>query len=125
MGTNSTISNLFFNSTHKELSFVVTGPSNTSGYANVYISKSIIQVVSGVNVYLDGNKVDYSAISTEDSWTLHFTYQHSTHEITVNLASFTLFGDSPLENWIIYIASAIIVIAIVGVMIALKRRKTK
>jgi regulation of enolase protein 1 (concanavalin A-like superfamily) len=125
VGTNSTISNLFFNSTSKALSFSVTGPSNTSGYANVYIAKGLIQDVSGVRIYLDGIKLDYSAISTEDSWLLHFIYNHSTHEVTVDLASSTQLGGIQLDNWVIYIVIAVVVIAIVGVIIALKRKKTK
>ena len=125
VSSNSTMSSLSFNSTSKVLSFSVTGPSNTTGYAKVYIAKSLIQDTSGISVYLDGNKVDYTAISRDDSWLLHFTYQHSTHEVTVNLANSTLMGGNQLGNWIIYIAVVGIVIAIVGIMIALKRRKTK
>jgi hypothetical protein len=125
INTNSTISNLRFNSASKQLSFSVTGPSNTNGYANVNIAKTIIQDSSNIKVYLDGNNVDYTAASTEDSWLLHFTYQHSTHEVTVNLANSTLLGGNQLGNWVIYIVIAFVVIAIVGVIIALKRKKTK
>jgi regulation of enolase protein 1 (concanavalin A-like superfamily) len=124
VGTNSTISNLFFNSTNKELSFSVTGPADTSGYANVYIAKGLIQDVSGVTIYMDGKKLDYSAISIEDSWLLHFTYQHSTHNVAVSLGSSTGLAET-LEIWVVYVVIGLILVIIIGLVVFLKLRKNK
>lgn len=120
--SNSTVSNLAFNSTSKELSFSVTGPSGTSGYADVYIAKTLIQDASSIYIYLDGNKIDHTVISTGDSWLLHFIYSHSTHEITVGLSS-SAGLNGYLGNWIIYVLIAITVILVVAVMI-LRRKKS-
>ena len=83
--SNSTVSDLAFNSTSGQLSFTVSGPRGTTGYANVYISKSLVNDTSNVKAYIDGNEISYTVTSTADSWMLHFTYHHSTHEITIDL----------------------------------------
>ncbi len=85
VSSNSTLSDLTFNSTSGQLSFTVSGPSGTAGYANVYISKSLVNDTSTIEAYVDGNAMKYTVSSTADSWVLHFSYHHSTHEITIDL----------------------------------------
>jgi hypothetical protein len=83
--SNSTVSDLVFNSTSGQLSFTVSGPSGTTGYADVCISKFLVNDTSNIKAYIDGKAISYTATSTADSWILHFTYHHSTHEITIDL----------------------------------------
>jgi hypothetical protein len=85
VSSNSTVSALAFNSTSRELSFTVTGPSGTTGYVNVHIAKTLVENIADVKVYLDGNQLDYTVTSLDDSWLLHFTYGHSTHIIAISL----------------------------------------
>jgi len=85
--SNSTISELSFNSTNRVLSFTVSGPSGTIGSTNVTIAKTLIEDINELKVYLDGNQISYTAISTDYSWLIHFTYQHSTHKVAIILAS--------------------------------------
>ena len=85
VSSNSTVTSLAFNSESHELNFTVTGESGTTGYADVYIAKSIIDDIANVKAYLDGGKVEYTATSINDSWLLHFSYQHSTHEVSIRL----------------------------------------
>lgn len=40
-------------------------------------------------VYLDGNQLNYSVISTADSWEVTFSYSHSTHQISMYLGANT------------------------------------
>jgi hypothetical protein len=65
------------------LSFTVSGPSGTQGYTNVTIAKTLIANTTGLEVYLDGNKITYALTSTSYYWLLHFTYHHSTHKIVI------------------------------------------
>ena len=83
--SNSTITELSFNSASKELSFSVSGDAGTMGYVNVYIPKSLVNDTGGLKVYLDGSQVDYTAQSQSDCWLLYFTYPHSTHLVTISL----------------------------------------
>jgi hypothetical protein len=83
--SNSTVSNVVFNSTSRVLSFTLDGLSGTKGYTNVTIAKDLIADTAGMKVYLDDSQIDYTIISNDASWLLHFTYQHSTHTVIVNL----------------------------------------
>lgn len=83
--SNSTISALDFNSTTYELVFTATGEPGTRGYAKVTIAKSLIQNAQNIRVYLDGNSLNYTLTSTENSWILNFDYSHSTHKLAANL----------------------------------------
>ncbi|MEM2129704.1 MAG: LamG domain-containing protein [Candidatus Bathyarchaeia archaeon] len=119
--SNSTISEFSFNSTNREISFRVSGESGTMGYVNVYIPKSLIGDTSLLKVYLDGAQIEYTVESQADSWLLFFSYQHSTHIVTISLGPQELveiFG-----NWVFYVIIIIIIIVVViGIWLALRRR---
>jgi hypothetical protein len=122
--SNSTISEFAFNSTSRELSFTVSGPSNTTGYVNVYIPKSLISDVSDLNIYVDGNQVAYNSESQMDSWVISFTYSHSVHKVTIKLSAASSEPDkAPLGN-IIYVVIAAVAIAIVAAAIVIIRKRT-
>jgi parallel beta-helix repeat protein len=114
--TNSTVSHLSFNSTTNELAFTVSGPSNTSGYVEVYVAKSLIQNILDVKVYLDGNRLDYTSTSLDDSWLLQFSYRHSTHAVAI------AFGVSPIKIVGIVLISAVLAISMVIAIIMIRKR---
>ena len=59
--SNSTITQFTFNPEDKELSFIASGPSNTKGYVNIYIPKTIINDISTLKAYLDGNQISFNS----------------------------------------------------------------
>jgi hypothetical protein len=83
--SNSTVSTLAFNTTSWELSFTASGPNGTTGYVKVTIAKSLIENITNIRVYLDGNQTEYLITPTDDSWLLTFNYTHSTHRVAVDL----------------------------------------
>jgi hypothetical protein len=85
--SNSTISEFSFNPTNEQLCFTVSGPTGTTGYVDMYIPKSLINDITGLQVYVDNNQINYAAQSLSDCWLLHFTYRHSTHLVTINFGS--------------------------------------
>ncbi|MCJ7635210.1 hypothetical protein MUP77_22825, partial [Candidatus Bathyarchaeota archaeon] len=93
--SNSTVTGLAFNSTSRKLSFTVSGASETTGYANITIAKSLIGDINGIMVYLDGNLINFNSVSIGDSWLLQFTYQHSDHRVDVSLGSAPATTGSP------------------------------
>jgi hypothetical protein len=106
--SNSTITEIAYNSTSKVLSFTLEGPSGTTGFANVTIGKGLVAEATGLKIYLDGHKKDYAATSSDTAWLLHFTYQHSTHDVTIDLSqSATPFFETPFG-----------IAAIVGIVVA-------
>ncbi|MGD0644018.1 MAG: hypothetical protein ABSA75_03840 [Candidatus Bathyarchaeia archaeon] len=120
--SNSTLSEISFNSTSRELSFAVSGPSGTTGYASVYVAKSAINDVSGLTVKLDGNQIAYTTESAGDSWLISFSYHHSTHEVTMNLSSTQ---STSITEILVGIIIGLTIAAIVIITISLTLRKTK
>ena len=122
--SNSTVSDLAFNSTSGQLSFTVSGPSGTTGYADVGISKSLVNDLSTVKSYVDGSTINYTVTSTTDSWILHFAYHHSTHEVSINLSNATtsMFIITQLLQGVTY-GAIIILIVIVVLLLILRKDK--
>jgi parallel beta-helix repeat protein len=115
--SNSTIAELAFNSASNELSFHVSGPSETTGYVTVYIPKSLVGNVSDLKVYVDGDPRTYSSEAQMDSWVVSFTYSQSVHTIVIDLTATSSETSEPPIEWVITIiiavATAIAVAAIV------------
>jgi hypothetical protein len=87
VASNSTVSALVYNSTANELSFSVSGSPGTTGYTEVFISKTLLQDPNELTVFIDGEQTNFTSTSVYDFWALHFVYSHSTHSITINLQS--------------------------------------
>jgi len=124
VSSNSTVTSLAFNSENHELNFKVTGESGTTGYADVYVAKTIVGDIANVKAYLDDNQIEYTTSSEGDSWLLYFSYQHSTHEVLVSL------GVPPSEILGNPLALALIVVGILAAPLAtalliVKRRSSK
>ena len=115
--SNSTVSALAFNSTSKELSFSVSGPNGTVGFVDITIAKTLITNIADLSVYLDGTSLNYETTSTADSWQLHFTYTHSTHDVVVNLGKTVISDGSepePFPTALVVAAASVGAVAVVG-----------
>ena len=121
--SNSTVSSLAFNTTNRTLSFTVSGPSGTKGYVKVTVAKSLVENIADVKVYLDGNQLNYTVTSLDDSWLLHFTYLHSTHKVTISLSAIsTPFIETPLGKVVLY-GIPITAMVILIVLYVLKKKQ--
>ena len=124
--SNSTLSQLSFNSNSSELSFSVTGASGTTGYVNLYVPKSLITDVSDLKVYLDQTQLTYTYLDSGDSWLVLFNYEHSTHAVKVDFAGKAAGADN---LWGGFLPLGLAVVAVVVVAIALvllvRRKKSK
>lgn len=85
VASNSTVTSLAYNATINELSFTVSGPSDTTGYSEIFISKTLLQDPSVLRVSFDGNLINYTSSSVNDFWIFHFVYSHSTHNVQVSM----------------------------------------
>jgi hypothetical protein len=117
--SNSTISNLFFNSTNSQLSFTVSGPSGTTGFAKVTIAKTLMPK-GNLQVYMDGNPISSSEDSNGSYWIVTFTYHHSTHQVTIKNG--TQAGNTPTgilngTTQTIILGGTITVLAVFGFLI--------
>ncbi len=122
--TNSTMSQLNFDSAAKQLSFTVSGPSGTTGYLDIYIPKSLISNIDGLTVNLDGNKIPYTVKSAGDCWLVSFTYHHSTHQITLQLnSSAASKGNLVTQAWFAYVLAALVVFAVAAAAVVAWQKK--
>jgi hypothetical protein len=124
LNSNSTITQFTFDPEKKELSFTASGPSQTQGYVNIYIPKSIMSDISGLKAYVDGNQVAFQSEAQMDLWLISFSYSHSTHHITMTLGSAQTVTVVGSIEWL-YIVIPIAIIVIVALAIVILRRKQK
>jgi hypothetical protein len=122
LNSNSTITQLSFDSESNELSFTASGPSNSHGYVEVYIPKTLIADITNLKTYIDGTPVSFNSQDQTDSWLITLTYSHSQHHITLQLSNN---GQTPVQppssNWL---TDNIILIAIAGVAIIIATAMT-
>jgi hypothetical protein len=83
--SNSSTSQLSYNESSRFLSFLVTGPTDSRGYARITVAKALIGNSSRVGVHLDGVEKSFSMLAGDDSWVLLFDYPHSVHQVVVYL----------------------------------------
>jgi hypothetical protein len=123
VASNSTVSALTFNSISQELSFKVSGETGSTGYVNVYISKSLVSDPSKLKVYFDHELLQPVTQSVGDSWLVSFTYHHSVHTVALALNSGTTNIQTQRQN-LHYIAAGVVdaFLAIAVVLVLLKSR---
>jgi len=122
--SNSTVSNLAFNSASRRLTFSVEGLAGTRGFVDVNIAKTLINDITQVKAYVDDNEVAFTTVDKTDSWLLHFTYEHSDHEVILSLAAESQpdFLNTPLG--LIVVGGFVAMVIAVSVAFVLKRRRS-
>ena len=124
--SNSTITGLAFNPTSRVLSFLASGPANTTGYCEVTISKALVSDASGIEVYLDGNRLNYTVSDVGGSWVLYFVYKHSTHRVEIKLEAVPTPSRPEWPKWMHITAVATISAGISALVVVLiYKRKVK
>jgi parallel beta-helix repeat protein len=89
VSSNSTVSALSFNSTSREINFTVSGEPGTTGYLDIFLSKSLVPNINELKIYFDSVEMSYNAISVGDIWFIRLTYSHSAHALQIILGSAT------------------------------------
>lgn len=91
--SNSTVSNVEFNQTLKQLSFSVEGPTGTTGFCNITVPAELMS--GDFSLYLDDvalvEGVDYIESYNGTHYLFSITYVHSSH--TIELVSTTVVPD--------------------------------
>ena len=81
--SNSTVSEMTFNSTNAELSFTVSGTSGTTGYVKATIPKDLLYTEGDWTVLVDEQPVIPTVNEDANNTCLLFTYGHSTKTIEI------------------------------------------
>jgi len=86
--SNSTISNFNFDLNTKTISFNVTGTPGTTGFCNITIPRTLLDISlpSNWTIMEDGQilpSTQYNVTSNADYWFIYITYTHSSHTISI------------------------------------------
>jgi hypothetical protein len=130
--SNSTLSELAFDSANRELSFSVSGQDGTSGYVDAFIPESLVGNSIGLNVNLDDKQIHYTAKLENDTWIISFSYHHSTHEVSMKMdatetpATAAHAGNNLQSDWILTASIAVIVatIAVISTALIMKKKNS-
>lgn len=77
-----------YNSTANILSFLASGQTGTTGYAEIVVPKELCVNISNMKVYVDDVETEFGYISVDVYWVVTVVDQHSTHDIQVTIPVF-------------------------------------
>jgi hypothetical protein len=120
VASNSTVTGLTFDASNQELRFNVSGLTGTKGYADVSISKTLVDRVTDIQVFVNNDRVTFASTSLDEAWLLHITYTHSTHHITIQISDSSLIG-GVFDNLFLILALLAIVVTLVVIAILRSR----
>jgi hypothetical protein len=127
VNSNSTITQFAFDSTSGKLSFVASGPTDSTGYVEIYIPKTILSSISKLSASIDGREVSYDYESQADAWLITFSYTHSSHTIVMSIGDDMQApvsgGDNSGILLYVVVPLVVIVVAVLAAIGLLKRRK--
>ena len=105
------------------VAFTVTGPSGTTGFTNITLSKSAIPYGTNPVIYIDGVTATNQGY-TEDAnnFYLWYTTHFSTHQITVQFETQQQ-PIAPDSTWLYILIAAIVIVVLFVILFAAKRRK--
>lgn len=83
--SNSTIASFNFSESFKQISFNITGPSDTTGFCNVTIPKTLLRdnATHPWIVLIDRSMTTYIKSENETHTSLHFNYNQSTYRVQI------------------------------------------
>lgn len=139
VNSNSTITNFAFDSSTNELSFGVSGPPGTTGYAQVGAPELPFPdfPTNNGSIMLDGvptSNYDYQSVG--DTWSIDLMYNQSSHIVVIELgpASTSTPTQSPSANesnssLLLIISIALVIIAfllatIIFLLLRMRKQKT-
>jgi hypothetical protein len=120
--SNSTISNLAYNSTTQLLSFNTNGTSSTTGYAQVCIPKTLVSDIQTLGVNIDGKSTAFGVESQDDVWVISCLYTQSQQAFTLQIP-FKQMLNPATTPWITIIVVIAILIALVATAVVIRRRR--
>jgi hypothetical protein len=122
--SNSTLTELTYNSAAKKLSFTTNGTSDTTGYLYVTIPKTLVSDTHVLQFKVDGASTAFTTENQEDVWVISCVYSQSAHAFTLEIPS--VVGVSPeTVPWTTILLVLVIVAIIVGAVVVVIRRRRR
>jgi hypothetical protein len=120
--SNSTISNVTYNSATQELSFNTNGTSSTIGYAHICIPNNLVTDIQTVKVSIDGKPVSFTSTSQDEVWVISCVYTQSQHAFTIQIPFMQTISPATTP-WITIVIVIVIIIALVATVVVIRRRR--
>ena len=120
--SNSTLSNLGYNSTKRELTFNANGNSSTTGYAQVCIPKTLVSDLHAITLEINGKSAAFGGESHGDVWVISCVYAQSSQAFTVKLPLVQVLR--PAEtNWAAIIVVIVVLLVLAAVIVVVRRKR--
>jgi len=74
--SNFTVTGTTFISDNKTLKFALAGPNGATGFVEILMDKNIINDISGLTIYANNKKIDYTVIDKGDVWDIYFKFNN-------------------------------------------------
>ena len=116
--SNSSDYGLRFNESQNEISFEIYGRAGTTGYCDVSIPKAAL--LDPKAVFIDGMEIPFILSEGETGLLIHIVYEHSYHEIKINLESKPI---KPTISWIHILPLTMIFIVLLSIRVHHLRKK--
>jgi len=117
--SNSTISDFNFSQPLKQITLNVTGQRGTSGFCNVTIP---IELLDGnFTVWIDDKQINYSLEYNATHSSIYFTYNHSTHKMTIK--GTTVIPEFPTTIFLSMLMIAMLILVAITKSRATKRKR--
>jgi hypothetical protein len=120
LNSNSTVSQFHLELEKGALSFQVSGPDGSNGFANLTVSKTILTDPGKFVASIDGNPTTPTLTQNDTHIAVYFKYHHSTQRIQMQFANTE---PTPISAEISGLVALALIVTILGVL-CLKLRKT-
>lgn len=117
--SNSIISDLRYAPENRTISFYVSWRKGTKGFVDIQIPKSIGDWQ--LEVLFDGKPIPFNESRSKDFVSVHFTYEHSRHEVVIRLKPEETPPEQGFPNEVLAVVAAGILLFIV---VSIRKRQT-
>lgn len=122
VASNSTLSDLIYDSASRQLRFSTNGTSNTVGYLTICVPKALAADAQALQLKMDGASQTFGIQSQDGVWVISCTYSQSSHDFVVQIPAEVMF--SPVETpWLMIAIAAVVAVVVIAVLMVLRRRR--
>ncbi len=122
--SNSSIQKFSYDQKTQVLHFEVNGTQDADAYAYVSIPKSQLGDTHVLQIKIDGQPLQFTTESQEETWVVACMFLDGEHSLTVQIPEVdTIMSENTPWTPIIAVAAVIALIAVVAVVLAVRRRR--
>jgi hypothetical protein len=121
--SNSTLTDLTYNSATQKLSFTTNGTSSTTGYLYICVPKALASDAHVLKLSVDAAPTTFTSENQDDIWFLYCVYSQSAHTFTLEIPNVAVVSSESMPWATILLVLAIVVVVIVAVVVVIRRRR--